>query len=190
MGSGTRDGDAGSSATFGAVEVEASGVGADDCFLAAAAEALSKAALRSASGTEGSRLVESLSGVSAEGADAWGLLGVPAADDTFAPGCFAGVVVTEVELVSTGPMASLSSPNSFHSSTVSRSWRRGVVSLCVYTSPRRRRGTYCYNKAIFDEERQLLSLAAALKELFSRLIGGGIDIGKRDPSVLQYRFNP
>ena len=50
--------------------------------------------------------------------------GVPAAD----PGAelppnpgFAGVLVTEVEVVGTEPMFWLSSPNSFHSSTCSRS---------------------------------------------------------------------
>lgn len=51
--------------------------------------------------------------------------GVPTADPgvEFPPNPgFAGVLVTEVEVVGTEPMFWLSSPNSFHSSTCSRSW--------------------------------------------------------------------
>jgi hypothetical protein len=39
-------------------------------------------------------------------------------------GALAGVVVIEVDWVATVPTTSLSSPNSFHSSTCSRSWNR------------------------------------------------------------------
>ena len=55
--------------------------------------------------------------------------GVPTAD----PGAelppnpgFAGVLVTEVEVVGTGPTFWVNSPNSFHSSTCSRSWSNTV----------------------------------------------------------------
>lgn len=94
-------------------------------FFAAAADADSKAACRRARGIEGDTLDSSFAPLAVDdeaSADGGGLEGVPAAEVEVLD-AFNGVVVTEVLLVATGPMASLSSPNSFHSSTSARSWR-------------------------------------------------------------------
>jgi hypothetical protein len=124
-GSGTLDGESGvddSGDVMGAAAVEESGAGMEEfAFFSFAAEAVSNAACRRASVIEGVVVfsfaaaaallpptvvtsVEVLAGVFEEGA-----------------GALAGVVVMDVDFVATGPMASLSSPNSFHSSTCSRS---------------------------------------------------------------------
>jgi hypothetical protein len=96
-----------------------------------AAFALSKAACLNASGTEGVVVsFEPSDGASFDSNAAWLELagsfeGVALADDASAAafaGVLAGVVVIDVVFVATGPIASLSSPNSFQSSICSRSW--------------------------------------------------------------------
>jgi hypothetical protein len=90
------------------------------------ADATSKAACLRARGTEAARVDSDdapPSDVAGMGAESGGaLVGVAFEEKDEGPVVvLAGVVVMEVAVVATGPMTSLSSPNSFHSST-SWSW--------------------------------------------------------------------
>jgi hypothetical protein len=119
------------------VAVEERGLGKEAvAFFTFAADAVSNAAWRRALATEGDALSfgvdEALLPVvraASEVGFAAGVLEWPVA------GALAGVVVIEVDWVATVPMASLSSPNSFHSSTCSRSWNRVSIELtCLVCS--------------------------------------------------------
>jgi hypothetical protein len=103
-------------------------------FLSFTAEAASKAACRRARGTAAMASLEA-SVVAVTGAWEEGALvgvdvdgGVGVADEEDGAGALAGVVVIDVAVEDTGPIASFSSPNSFHSSTWSRSWLEMWVS--------------------------------------------------------------
>jgi hypothetical protein len=91
-------------------------------FLYFIAEAASKAACRRARGMAATASfdasVDAVTGAAADEGPFVGVDIVGAADeDDEEAGALAGVVVIDLSLVETGPMASLSSPNSFHSST-------------------------------------------------------------------------
>ena len=123
-GSGTLEGESGvdeSEDVRGAMAAAESGAGLDAAaFFSLAADAVSNAACRRARGMEGVWF-SFAAGALLPGAGVDGSV-----DDTAdlledGAGVLAGVVVMDVDLVATGPIASLSSPNSFHSSTCSRS---------------------------------------------------------------------
>jgi hypothetical protein len=130
VGSGTLVGDGRGEGSAFAVEVDAVEGGmaaAAAAFLSFTADAASKAACRKASGTAVTASFDA-SIVADTGAWEGGTLigedveeGVGTADEDDGAVAFAGVVVIDVAVADTGPIASLSSPNSFHSSTCSRS---------------------------------------------------------------------